>query len=216
MPIFAENPKLLRPFRAGERGALEEVYWAYVDKVERSVRFGAGGGAGGRGTPPAADLADVVQEVFVKAFAPNARQAYDGERPYGPYLLAIARNLLIDWARVRQREVPTELDTLERAESVQPPPHADPWTLDAVESCLSQLPPDLLAVHQKRFVEGLSQRHAAEALGIGRQVVRTLEDRLRDMLRRRLAQGDRPHPAARTDTAGEPTWGTTELPGRNG
>jgi RNA polymerase sigma-70 factor (ECF subfamily) len=42
-----------------------------------------------------------------------------------------------------------------------------------------------------RFVDGLSQRDAAAALGTSRQRLRTIEDRLRDRFRAFLAQRGR-------------------------
>jgi DNA-directed RNA polymerase specialized sigma24 family protein len=54
---------------------------------------------------------------------------------------------------------------------------------------LSLLPADLQRVHDALFVQGLSQRDAAIALGLGRQVVRTLASRLREGLRSALKDG---------------------------
>jgi DNA-directed RNA polymerase specialized sigma24 family protein len=50
-------------------------------------------------------IADLVQEVFVRAFSTDARHAYDGRREYGHYLAAIARNCFIDLLRARRREI---------------------------------------------------------------------------------------------------------------
>src|SRR5262245_52604842 len=92
---------LLEPFRRGERDALERVYRAHVDVVEsfvasrlaRARRFSG------------ANLADLVQDVFLRAFSPNARMSYDGEREYAPFLLTIAKNVLTDWLRRSSREL---------------------------------------------------------------------------------------------------------------
>jgi RNA polymerase sigma-70 factor (ECF subfamily) len=55
-----------------------------------------------------------------------------------------------------------------------------------VEGYLRALPDELKQIHEARFVKGLSQRDAADALGISRQQLRTREARLRDGLRRLL------------------------------
>jgi RNA polymerase sigma-70 factor, ECF subfamily len=55
----------------------------------------------------AANVEDLVQDSFMRAFSPPARAAYDGIRDYGPYLLTIVRNTVADALRVRQREVLT-------------------------------------------------------------------------------------------------------------
>jgi len=199
MTIFVNDRDLLRGFREGERGALERVYWAYIDKVERIIRFGFVRGdsvmLSGVGNAQS-DLRDLVHEVFTKAFAPDARRAYDGIRPFSPYLYAIARHVLADWGRRQGREVPTDWESLEAAletaESEEPTTYADDRTVAIVERFIRELPDDLRALHEKRSIAGLSQREAAEALGITRQVLRTKEGRLRDLLRERLAREDGP------------------------
>ena len=197
MTIFLNDRDLLRDFREGRREALERVYWAYIDKVERIIRFGFVrgdsvmlSGVGNVGS----DLRDLVQETFTKAFAPDARRAYDGIRPFSPYLYAISRHVLADWGRRSGREVPTEWPSIEaalEAEAAGPeetPPYADDRTVAIVERFIGELPEDLRALHELRSIAGRSQREAAEALGITRQVLRTREGRLRDMLRERLAR----------------------------
>lgn len=90
-------------FRDGERAALERVYREHVALVRSSVRAGLYR----TGRLSSSNLADIVQETFVKAFSRTGRQGYDGTRAYAPYILAIARNCLIDWLRRARREVPT-------------------------------------------------------------------------------------------------------------
>jgi RNA polymerase sigma factor (sigma-70 family) len=198
MTIFLNDRDLLRDFREGHRWALERVYWAYIDKVERIVRFGFVRGdsvlLSGVGNAPV-ELRDLVHEVFIKTFAPDARRSYDGIRPFAPYLYAVARNVLADWGRRVGREVPTESPVIEAAlevaEPEDPPAYADERTIAIVERFIRELPDDLRALHEQRSIAGLSQREAADALGITRQVLRTMETRLRDMLRERLASEER-------------------------
>jgi RNA polymerase sigma-70 factor (ECF subfamily) len=191
MPFLRTDRALLDRFRAGGPEALGAVYWEYVRKVERLLS--AGFEVRGRGTRVAGacrqpdDLADLVQEVFLRAFSEKGRRAYDGLRDYGPYLYAIARNVLVDWARVRGREIPAPWAELEAAVEVTPviddtPPWATATTMRVVESYLSALPQDLREVHKLRHEEGLSQEQAAQRLGVGRQTLRTLERRLQDGL----------------------------------
>ena len=106
MPIFEQQPSLLRRFREGEREALSAVYRFYFDDVYRLGQHGfvtRDGLRGGR-IEPEADRVDFVQDVFVKAFASDARLSYDGLRPYRPFLLRIARNLRVDLARRAGRD----------------------------------------------------------------------------------------------------------------
>jgi RNA polymerase sigma factor (sigma-70 family) len=192
MPILRTDAALLSRFRKGERDALEQVYWAYVDRVERVVRYGfqlmREDGVVHVDGVRAGDVADLVQETFVRAFAERARLSYDGLRDYGPFLVTITRNLLADRARKRGREMAfVELESVEELVVLQEQPYADEPTMKAVRDYLAQLPADLRGIHEQRYVRGVSQQEAARALGLSRQQVRTLEERLRDGLSAHLA-----------------------------
>jgi RNA polymerase sigma-70 factor (ECF subfamily) len=193
MSLFRERPGLLERFRAGERSALTEVYLAYVDRVAQIVRHGfwvASRGvriAGAR----ASDVPDLVQEAFARAFAEAGRLGYDGLRDYGPYLAAIARNLLVDWARRRGRELSLAALGEEPLPAIpaEELPYADAKTMQVVEAYLAGLEPLLASVHRARYLDGLPQREAAERLGISRQRLRTCEEKLRRGLRKALRRG---------------------------
>jgi RNA polymerase sigma factor (sigma-70 family) len=196
LPIFADKPELLRAFRAGDTAALEAVYWAYVDAVAHVVRRGAAlaSDAHVRGAP-VEDWGDLVQETFTRAFAERARLAYDGLRPYRPYLLTICRNLLADWMRRRGRELPTDFADEAVAQPSgeapsEPAATLAPGELAVVEQFLAGLDGALADVYRQRYVVGASQEEAARALGLSRQRVRTLEAKLRDGLRRALKKAN--------------------------
>jgi RNA polymerase sigma-70 factor, ECF subfamily len=176
MPFLRSRPELLAAFRTGERDALEQVYWAYVERVEAFLRRGV---AGMR--PQPSEIADLLQDVFIRAFGERGRKSYDGLRDYAPYVVTIARNALVDRARQSGREVPVDetIDELAAPTSDPEQPWAAPATLQLVDAYLARLPPALLQVHQQRFVRGLSQREASATLGISRQQLRTRETQLR-------------------------------------
>jgi RNA polymerase sigma-70 factor, ECF subfamily len=190
MPILRSNPNLLDGFRAGKPEALTTVYWEYVRRIEQLLSAGfdlrsQGTRIPGVGGKP--DFADLVQEVFARAFSEKGRRGYDGLRNYGPYLYAIARNILIDRSREQRREIAVPFAKLEAAIDTQtevpdPEPWAVPATMKLVEEYLAALPHDLREVHRIRYEEGHSQEQAAEELGVGRQTLRTLEQRLRNGL----------------------------------
>jgi RNA polymerase sigma factor (sigma-70 family) len=181
---FSESSDFLQRFRAGERAVLAKIYFAYVDEVEAYVRrflaiYSRRGGAG-------SDLGDLVQEAFVRAFAEKARHTFDGQREYGPFLGALARNLMVDWARRNGRELPTE-DVDRFPES---PPSEREWadadTMAAVNAYIGELTPELREIHELRYVQCRSQEETCTALAISRQALRTREKHLREGLRRRL------------------------------
>jgi RNA polymerase sigma factor (sigma-70 family) len=200
--VFRE-PELLTRFRSGDPAALATVYSRCVDLVTRVadavLRACAAGSMRGSGEMAAA-LADVVQEVFVKAFAPEARRGFDAARPYRPYLAQIARNVAVDYWRQMRRYVPSDLDqlierlSLEEAVSNADDDRngwADPETVAVVDRYIASLDEESRRVHDALYVKGLSQREAAALLGLGRQVIRTKEDHLRRGLRRELARAER-------------------------
>jgi RNA polymerase sigma-70 factor (ECF subfamily) len=181
---------LLESFRRGDRAALERVYRMHVDSVERFVaaRLARAGRFSG------ANLADLVQDIFLRAFAESARNSYDGERDYDPFLLTIARNVLIDWLRRGNRELvdARTLEALVDSTAGEPVDSElfEPELVSATQSYVESLSPELRDVHERRFVRAEPQRSAAEALGVSRQNLRTLERKLVDGLRRALRHAE--------------------------
>jgi RNA polymerase sigma factor (sigma-70 family) len=190
MTLFRAQPGLLQAFRAGERAALEAVYRAYVRPVDRYLRALARA-TGGIQVGQASSVADLLQEVFIRAFSVAGRQGYDGVRDYAPYLTTIARNCFIDAVRAGGREVltsPNELSVTLEAD----PPQADDWcepkTSAILNAYVGALDPATRRVYEQRFVLGRSQDEASDALGVSRRVIRTAEDRLRRGLRKALTR----------------------------
>jgi RNA polymerase sigma factor (sigma-70 family) len=193
MTIFLSDSDLLQRFRAGDREALARVYWEYVEIVESLLRRSLralpdrpDAPRGGR-----VDVADLVQEVFVRAFAPAARLSYDDTRSYRPFIVAIARNALVDCLRRSGRELPVDEATLESLGQIsRSDEHADSWadphTMRVVDGYVATLAPLEDAVYKQRYVCCLSQIEAAEAIGISRQALRTIEARIRNGLAREL------------------------------
>jgi len=179
-------------FQAGQRDVLEQIYWENIDQIEalvraclvRAQRFSV------------ANLTDLVQDVFAKAFSPKARAAYDGEREYGPFLRQLARNTLVDWLRRGTHEIlaPVDFDRMVVDEPSVVEEGGGPFAPDLValaQRFVLALDPELKAVHERRFVAAESQDAAARALGISRQNLRTLERRLLDSFRREVRQLER-------------------------
>jgi RNA polymerase sigma-70 factor (ECF subfamily) len=108
MSLLIERRELLDRFKRGERRALEEVYRHYAPEVAAFLQRGFTFSSAGRplhfrGYAQPFDLDNALQETFLRAFKDSARVGYDGLHPYRGYLLAIARNLVLD--EFRNREV---------------------------------------------------------------------------------------------------------------
>jgi RNA polymerase sigma factor (sigma-70 family) len=174
---------LLMAFRAGTHDGLERIYVQYAGEVRRLLA---------RHTKVADDdLADVVQEVFLRVFSPTVRTSYDEKRAFAPFLHAVARNVFVDWARRRKRER-GQLLNVAQADLVPDPPVIESsqfgGLLETAERYVQALPPDLRAVYVERFLRSRTQEAAATSLGISRQTLRTRECRLIDGLRTLLRQ----------------------------
>jgi RNA polymerase sigma-70 factor (ECF subfamily) len=186
------GPDDVRRFREGDRTVLDSVYRTYVVKVRSIVWGGLRASSWARGRSSLAFTAmDLVQEVFLRAFSPAARRAFDGLRAYGPYIAAVARNVMIDWTRRVAREIPTDGPDLElladaQAQSWYEETVWDPRLGAVIERYFAELDPRLRAVLEVRYRRGLSQREGAEAMGLSRQSLRTLECRLQAGLRRAI------------------------------
>ena len=203
MPFHADRP-LLDAFRKGETWALEQVYRHHFQAVATVVRWGFVSGSGSRinGVRSLHDQHDLIHDVFVRAFSDSARLGYDGLRPYGPYLLRIARNLLVDRARRSGREV---TEPPPSGDEGAPPIHGElvaqpeamgverreedlDWRrlMECTRTYLSGEEPELVLVVRYRFEEGLPQRDVAQRMGISRNRVRALERQAIKRLRKRL------------------------------
>jgi RNA polymerase sigma factor (sigma-70 family) len=200
MGFFNGRRDRLDAFRAGDRQVLAELFHFYVDDLSALLRHGF------RldqrqvvisGVEPERER-DLVQEVFLRAFAERARLAFNALLPYRPYLFQIARNLLVDEARRRGKTIAeVSPEELEQAPSLEP--SADDvleWSVlraATAEYCQS-LTAELQGFVRLRFEEGLSQRDLADRLQVSRRHVRTCEETVQKGLRaflqaRRLIDG---------------------------
>jgi len=198
--LLRENRALLEGFRAGAPDVLTAVFNAYVDDIARVIRFGFAldDQSYVHGVPDPEEQRDMIQEVFVRAFSEKARVAYDGLRPYRPYLLRIAKNLMIDRARKIGRrptkvEPSSEISIDALIDRDAPLPELEEgidWQNQKAiaRRYMGSLSPELFELVELRFVECRPQVEVAKAMGITRRRVRTLEKRTLAGLVRLLEQ----------------------------
>jgi RNA polymerase sigma factor (sigma-70 family) len=204
--IFVQRRDLLDAFRRGERWALTAVYREYVDAVALLLRRGFRLDAKGVTIPGASDPElerELLQDVFTRAFRESARQSYDGLKPYRPYLMQIAKNLLIDSARRAGRLVLSESPHLEISpeDEVDPAPSAED-ELDfrrqraVAQQYIASLPELMQRFVRLRFEEDQAQQPVAEALGVSRRTVRKWESEVLEGLRAFLAEPGQKSPTS--------------------
>jgi RNA polymerase sigma factor (sigma-70 family) len=193
-PLQLENDsRLLAAFRAGERAVLERVYRANAPSIERYATALIGSRAVWT-TVRVSEVADLVQEVFIRAFSDEARQAYDGAHDYRRYLGAIARNCFIDALRVPNREIPVDPSDLlqEPHAPSEPEPWEDSRIMSVLDAYVRGLPEALRRAYVHRFIGERSQEQTACDLGISRKAVRLAEQRLRAGLSQALVRAGIP------------------------
>ena len=211
--LLVERRDLLARFKTGERRALEEVYRHYVADVANFLRRGFSFTSRERtfrfsGYLQPFDLDNAVQETFVRAFKDSARLGYDGLHSYKNYLLAIARNLVVDefrnkevamspfvyqdqGAQGRGVDAPAFHDG-EDAAPMQPMPASDSAQISAEHEYLRQELAQLYVAFferlderdriffRARFEEQKTQIEAGESCGLSHMQARTLEKKLRE------------------------------------
>ncbi len=199
--ILLDDRALLDGFRAGDKAALLQVYRHYVRDLTRFLARGFTFNSKGRpcafrGFAGGYESEAAVQEVFRKVFEENARLAYDGLSPFRPYLLRIARNLVINDLKAKQPilfryrqgraitlNAPTEaelaLENTPVADRCQDELLEAKEVAKLVQSFKEMLSARDLSVFEYRFEQGLSALKAGQALGLGRSQIRTTEEKVR-------------------------------------
>jgi len=194
--VFVRRRELLDAFRRGERSALTEVYNHYVDRIALVLRRGFRLDATSIAIPGASDSErerELLHQTFVNAFSEKARLTYDGLKPYQPYLLRIAKNLLLDDGRRMGRVILSATPHLEydhgEPEDLALPPDEElsfrqlrATTFDYCQT----LEPTLQQFVKLRFEDSQSQQIVAETLKVSRRTVRAWEEEVVEGLRRYL------------------------------
>jgi RNA polymerase sigma-70 factor (ECF subfamily) len=179
-PVGADTAPWVSRFHAGDRDVIEEIYRQHFATVTRAVGVLA----------DPADRETATHEIFLRLLTqPSLRESFR-EGDLGAWLAVVARNHAIDWARRRNREVPSgggaELRAAEQDESGEAGSHARVL----VERFRREvLPAKWSGVFEARFLRQLSQLEAAESLGIRRTTLAYQEARVRRLLRRFLLKG---------------------------
>lgn len=211
MSLLAEDRALLDAFRRGDLDALSRVYLHYADEVAGMLVRGfsfSGGGESCRfhGYASRFELEDALHEVFARALTEKARLGYDGLRPYYAYLFGIARAVVIDDFRSRER-VLRRFTVTKAVESTPAPlsdaasdpieglsaPTGDPLRdlenaelVGLVQGFRRELNPSEAEVFHLRFAEGKSLAEVEAATGRSPSKVKTLERKLRHRLLERI------------------------------
>lgn len=99
------HPERVLAFKRGDRQVLDKLYRAYRQDVYRVLAMGFSFTSDGKTmrfqgfAHEPFQCQELLQDCFLRAFRQNARERYDGARPWRPYLMAIVRSQVIDHFR---------------------------------------------------------------------------------------------------------------------
>ncbi len=163
--------------QAGDSATYEKLLRELLPYVRRFVRR--------RLFDPSA-TEDVVQDVLVSLH--RARHTWRPERPFGPWLRAIARNAAVDHARACARRAGRECaldgDGVPDTAAREPDPGLSP----ELEAALSALPDSQREAVTLIHVEGLSVAEAAKRAGVSGSALKVRAHRGYRALRAALDQ----------------------------
>ena len=125
---------------------------------------------------------ELTQQTFVEAI--RQRHRFDGRSDVVTWMCAIGRNKLVDHYRRRGRDIRRH----ERLITDHPQAPDAPWhaveTRDAVETAMARLPSDQRIALLFRYLDGLSVRDVARAIGRSEKATESLLARGRESFRR--------------------------------
>jgi len=132
---------------------------------------------------------DVVQNVLLSIH--QARHTYRPERPFGPWLRAVARNAGIDALRARGVRTRVEVPLADMDPVAPPAPSTAPEPLSpALARALAELPAAQREAVELIHIHELSSAEAAERLGISPGALRVRAHRGYKTLREKLRRED--------------------------
>jgi RNA polymerase sigma-70 factor (ECF subfamily) len=165
--------ELLGRIAAGDRDAYAEIVAGHQDALRASLGFYA---------RTAQELEDFCHLAFVETYFRLAD--YRPERgAFLPWLLAVARNLVLEELRRRKSEGRRLFRYAERA-AQEGPVHADvERARGALERCLAEVAPAEAAILRAHYRDGRTSEEIAGGLGKSAPAVRKTLQRLRERLR---------------------------------
>ncbi len=166
---MVDERKIIKSAVAGEASAFGKLYDQYQPQIYRFILFKVG---------HREEAEDLTHEVFVSAWQ-NISKYRDFGFPFSGWLYRIARNRVID--HYRTKKTPASIDDIDPEYFAVPT--ATPTTLEEkleierVRKALTHLKPEYQDVLIMRFIEELSLKETAAALGKTEGAVKLMQYR---------------------------------------
>jgi len=170
--------KLIISAVEGDSSAFGELYDHYQPMIYRFVAIKVS---------HREEAEDITHQVFLSAWQ-NIRSYKHRGHPFSSWLYQIARNQVIDFYRARRSEVSIDVVDPEVFAATASVETALPGKLemDAVHQAIRQLKPDYQDVIIMRFIEDISLKEAALAMGKTEGAVKLIQHRAIRELKRLL------------------------------
>lgn len=176
-----DDADLVKRARTGDSEAFGVLVGRYEERILRLVR----------GMVPEADVLDVSQEAFLKAF--RKLESFDGRSSFYTWIYRISANTAMDWRKKERRRRHAPLPEGSEGEDLVPGPGPGPTTELSrrelgreIETAIANLPPKYREIVVLRETQGLSYEDIATTLGISKGTVESRLFRARERLREKL------------------------------
>ncbi len=177
-----EEDTLVQKAQRGDKEAFGMLYDSYVAKIYRFVYLKVS---------DKAEAEDITQQVFVRAWENVNTFTFQGF-PFSSWLYRIAHNAVIDSYRTKKNVIAIEL--VSELDVSYVTDHTE--TLDTkqemarIVSALKKLKPDEQSILVMRFIDELSNKEVAHALGKTEGSVRVIQHRALKQLKQYLGNDE--------------------------
>ena len=170
---------LMRRSLAGDKQAyaalLQETARLLRPFLARRLNFGS-------------EVDDLLQEILLSLH--KARHTYDGNRPYLPWVYAIAKFRLQDHLRAHYADHLRQAVELSEVENDLPEAVTKTGlTYESISGEVQKLPPKQAAIVQMMHEEGYTAKEVAERIGMKESAVKVAAHRAYKLLRKKLERG---------------------------
>jgi RNA polymerase sigma-70 factor (ECF subfamily) len=168
---------LIASAAGGDEAAFTKLYDHYFDRIYRHICYRVG---------QTQDAEDLTQQVFLQAWRALGRYQQTGS-PFVAWLLTIAHNAVVSYYRRTKNVKSLDLEVMDWPSEERVDHQAETRVeYQRVRRVLQRLKPEHQQIIVMRFLEDLSHRDIATALGKSEANVRVMQHRALHELRKML------------------------------
>lgn len=131
------------------------------------------------------EVDDLLQEILISIH--KARHTYDGNRPYKPWVYAIARFRLQDHLRAHYADQLHHADDLSESEEfLHQPVTESAISYESISGVVEKLPEKQAIILRMMHQEGYTAKEVAEKIGMNESAVKVAAHRAYKILRQKL------------------------------